>query len=211
MRRFAMVGAALAIGTVLGWPGSPHQPHSLTERWDQHERHGAPAGRKGGTMKRLLVPLLASGALLLPSLAFGSPALAATATSVSMTLVEAGAPGASAGCAVLENGTGLCGHGEVIPYGQATETIVFGGCGDSCDVRTITLAGGSITLEETLSNVICPGVCAPNPGEPFSGTLTDVVVGGTGEFSGAWGNLTGSVTHAGAVAVIKLSGTITLP
>jgi hypothetical protein len=164
---------------------------------------------KGGTMKRLLLALLASSALLLLSPAFASQAMAATTTSVSMTLVEAIVPDLHSGCFVPE--ARLCGHGQVIPYGQATETIVFGGCGDSCDVRTLTLAGGSITLEETLSNVICPGVCAPNPGEPFSGTLTDVVVGGTGEFSGARGNLTGSVTHAGAVAVIKLSGTITLP
>jgi hypothetical protein len=76
---------------------------------------GALLGRKGGTMKRLLIPLLASGALLLPSPALASPAIAATATPVSMTLVEAAAPGASAGCAVLANGTGLCGHGQVIP------------------------------------------------------------------------------------------------
>jgi hypothetical protein len=110
---------------------------------------------------------------------------------------------------VLANGTGLCGHGEVIPYGQATETVVFGACGDNCNVRTVTVAGGEITLNETTSNVVCPGTCQPNPGEPFSGTLTDVVAGGTGQFAGASGNLTGSVTHAGAHAVIHLSGTIT--
>jgi hypothetical protein len=163
-------------------------------------------------MKRLLVPLLASGALLLLCPALASPALAATTTPVSTTLVETAAPGASAGCAVLENGTGLCGHGQVSPYGQATETIVFGGaCGGSCDLRTITVAGGSIILDETASNVACPGVCQPNPGEPLSVTLTDIVAGGTGQFTGAGGTLTGSVTHAGAVAVIKLFGTITLP
>jgi hypothetical protein len=162
-------------------------------------------------MKRLLIPLLASGAVLLLSPAFASQAIAATTTSVSMTLVEAFVPDLSSGCAVLPEG-GLCGHGQVIPYGQATETIVFGGgCGGGCDLRTITLAGGSITLEETLSNVICPGACQPNPSDPFSGTLTDVVAGGTGQFSGASGNLSGSVTTAGKVAVIKLSGAITRP
>jgi hypothetical protein len=128
-----------------------------------------------------------------------------------MTFDENVAPGNAAGCAVLANGTGLCGHGQVIPYGQATETIVFGGCGDNCDVRTITLAGGEITLNETASNVACPGVCRPNPGDPLFYTLTDVVVGGTGQFERASGNLSGAVTHAGANAVIKLSGTITLP
>ena len=161
-------------------------------------------------MKRLLTPLLASGALLLLSPAFASQAMAATTTSASMTLVEAFVPDTTSGCFVPEHR--LCGHGQVIPYGQATETIVFGGgCGGSCDLRTITLAGGSITLQETLSNVICPGACKPNPSFPFSGTLTDVVAAGTGEFSGASGNLSGSVTTAGAVAVIHLSGTITLP
>ena len=160
-------------------------------------------------MKRLLLALLASGALLLLSPALASQAMAATTTSVSMTLVEAIVPDFHSGCFVPE--ARLCGHGQVIPYGQATETIVFGGgCGGSCDLRTITLAGGSITLQETLSNVICPGACQPNPSFPFSGTLTDVVAGGTGEFSGASGNLSGSVTTAGAVAVIHLSGTITL-
>jgi hypothetical protein len=161
-------------------------------------------------MKRILVPLLASAALfLLPAVA--SPTMAATATSVNMTLVEAVAPGASAGCAVLANGTGLCGHGEVVPYGQATEIVLFSGCGANCDVRTITLAGGEITLNETASNVVCPGVCRPNPGEPLSVALSDVFVGGTGQFAGASGTLSGSVTHAGAVAVVQLSGTITLP
>ena len=161
-------------------------------------------------MKRLLIAMLAAGALLLVSPAFASQAAAATATPVGMTLVEAVVPDIHSGCFVPEGR--LCGHGQLIPYGQATETIVFGGgCGGGCDLRTITLAGGSITLEETLSNVICPGACPPNPSEPFSGTLTDVVAGGTGQFSGATGNLGGSVTTAGKVAVIKLSGTITLP
>jgi hypothetical protein len=161
-------------------------------------------------MKRLFLAMLASGALLLLCPAFAFQAMAATSTSVSMTFVEAMVPDSHSGCFVLPEHR-LCGHGQVIPYGQATETIVFGGgCGGSCDLRTITLAGGSITLEETLSNVICPGACQPNPSEPFSGTLTDVVAGGAGEFSGANGNLSGTVTTAGAVAVIKLSGTITL-
>jgi hypothetical protein len=161
-------------------------------------------------MKRILIPLLASMALFLAP-AFDSQAMAATTTSVSMTLVEAVAPGASAGCAVLENGTGLCGHGQVIPYGQATEIVLFSGCGDNCFVHTITLAGGEITFTTTESSRDCPGACRPNPGEPFSATLTGVVVGGTGQFAGASGTLSGSVTHAGAVAVIRLSGMITLP
>jgi hypothetical protein len=41
----------------------------------------------------------------------------------------------------------------VIPLGHAAETIEFGaGCGGSCDLRTINLAGGSIFIEETFSD-----------------------------------------------------------
>lgn len=172
-----------------------------------------PSQPQRGTMKRVLMPMLATAAALLLSPAFASPAVAATTTSVSMTLVEAVAPGASAGCTVLANGTGLCGRGEVIPYGQATEIVLFnGGCGgNNCFIHTITLAGGEITLTTAESSRNCPGVCQPNPGDPFSATLTAVVVGGTGQFAAASGTLSGSVTHAGAVAVVKLSGTITLP
>jgi hypothetical protein len=162
-------------------------------------------------VKRILVPLLATGALLLLPSAFASQAMAATATSVGMTFIEPFVPDIHSGCVVLTEAR-VCGHGQVIPYGQATETIVFGGaCGGTCDLRTITLAGGSITLDETFSNPVCPGACKPNPAGVLSGTLTDVVAGGTGEFSGAGGNLSGSVTTAGPEAVIKLSGTITLP
>jgi hypothetical protein len=161
-------------------------------------------------MKRLLMPLVAAGAVLLLCPAFASQAIAATTTSVNMTFTEPLLPDVHSGCVTFPE-TQRCGQGQVIPYGQATEIIVFGGaCSGSCDLRTITLAGGTITLDETFS-FVCPGACTPNPGDPFSGTLTDAVAGGTGEFSGATGNLSGSVTHAGGVAVIQLSGTITLP
>jgi len=33
-----------------------------------------------------------------------------------------------------------------------------------------------------MSNVSWAGACPPNPGKPFSGTLTDVVAGGTAQF-----------------------------
>jgi hypothetical protein len=159
-------------------------------------------------MKQLLIPMLASAALLL-SPALTSPAMAATTVPVSMTFTEPIVPAGHSGCP-LE--TTSCGHGDVIPYGQATETIVFGGaCSGSCDLRTINLAGGTIYIDEVFSNPTCPGACRPNPARPFGGTLTDVIVGGTGNFTGASGNLSGSVSVAGGGAVIKLSGTITLP
>ncbi len=161
-------------------------------------------------MKRILALALISGALMLLSTAFTTTqAMAATTVPVSMTFSEPGVPFANSGCPQESS----CGHGQVIPFGQATETIVFGACGTEpqCDVRTINLAGGMIFIHEFFSNGTCPGACQPIPSQPFSGTLTDVVAGGTGEFSGASGNLSGSVRAAGGhVAVIKLSGTITL-
>jgi hypothetical protein len=162
-------------------------------------------------VKRVLLLMLASAALLLSPPVASTAMAATTTTSVSMTLVEAVAPGASAGCAVLESGTGLCGHGEVIPYGQATEIVLFSGCSDNCFVHTIILTSGEITFTTTPISTDCPGACQPNPGRPFSATLTGSVVGGTGQFAGVSGTVSGSVTHAGAVAVLHLSGTLTLP
>jgi hypothetical protein len=167
-------------------------------------------------MKRLLALALASGAAMLLSTAFtATQAMAATTVPVSMTFTEPLVPAANSGCNLH---TGACGHGQVNPFGQATESIVFSACGTDpeCDVRTINLAGGMIFLHEFVSNPTCPGVCQPNPAEPVSATLTDVIVGGTGQFAGATGNLSGSVTLAGGVGnkggggMIKLSGTITL-
>jgi hypothetical protein len=160
-------------------------------------------------MKRILALALASGALTLLSTAFATQAMAATAVPVSMTFTEPVVPDIHSGCAVLPDG--FCGHGQVIPFGQATETIAFGGaCNGNCDLRTINLAGGSIYIDEFFSSSSCPGGCQPNPAEPSSGTLNDVIVGGTGTFTGARGTLSGSVRANGLANAIKLSGKITL-
>ena len=166
-------------------------------------------------MKRVLALALASGALMLLSTAFTTQAMAQTAVPVSMTFTEPQVPSVNSGC---PQGISSCGHGQVRPFGQATEMIVFFACGTEpeCDVRTINLAGGTIFIHEFASNPTCPGVCQPNPSLPGGGTLTDTIVGGTGVFNGAIGNLSGSVTLGGGVGtrgggtMIKLSGTITL-
>ena len=166
-------------------------------------------------MKRVLALVLVSGALMALSTGLASPAMAATTVPVSMTFTEPGVPSANSGCTF---GISSCGHGQVIPFGQATEKIVFFTCGNNpeCDVRTINLTGGTIFIHEFPSNFACPGACQPNPSQPGGGTLTDQIVGGTGTFANATGNLSGSVTVAGivikpaGVAVVKLSGTITL-
>jgi len=151
---------------------------------------------------RLLLLLLAPVVVVV--LALASQAIANTTVSVRMTFTEPIVQNIEGGCPVLPNGG--CGNGAVVPFGHATETIVGGGaCGGDCDFRTVNIAGGSIYMDESLSNPACPGSCQPNPAEPFSGTLTDVIVGGTGIFAGATGTLSGSVSANGPEAVIQLS------
>ncbi len=116
-------------------------------------------------------------------------------------------------CAVAD---GFCGKGRLAPFGRATETIKFGGgCGGACDLRTVTLPSGTLVLDETFSDPACPGSCRLNPASPVSGTLTDVVAGGTGTFAGATGTLTGQVRAEGdsipaGESQVHLTGTITL-
>jgi hypothetical protein len=160
-------------------------------------------------MRRLLV--IAS--LVAASGVAASQAVAGPSTvAVSATFAEPLVPALNSGC-LPSPSYGVCGSGQVIPFGQATENVVFGGaCGGNCDSRTINLAAGSIYADEYFSNPTCPGICAgrgPNGGPAF-GDLTDVIVGGTGMFLGASGTLAGSVTGAGLTGVAKLTGTITL-
>ena len=148
-------------------------------------------------------------AFIVLSLVFAQQAQAATTIPVKMTFTEPIIPAVKSGdCAVFPDG--FCGMGAVIPFGHATETIEFGACGPVCDFRTVNLAEGSIFIVETFSDPECPGACQPNPAFPGSGTLTDVIVGGTGIFEGATGTLTGTVRAAGPQSQIKLSGSITL-
>jgi hypothetical protein len=145
-----------------------------------------------------------------PAFNLAAQSTADTRVSVSMTFTESVAPAIKSGdCPVSPEG--FCGRGEVIPFGQAIEMIDFGAaCGGACDFRTINLPQGSIFIEETFSNFACPGSCHPNPAEPVSGTLTDVIVGGTDLFQGSTGTLAGSVNAAGGESQVQLSGTITL-
>jgi hypothetical protein len=133
-------------------------------------------------------------------------AQAATELTVAMTFTE---PEFSKSCPFTD---GFCGKGQVVPLGHATEVIHFeAGCGGACDLRTIYVAGGSLTADEQFSDPTCPGVCGyRGRGGPEGGTLTDTIVGGTGLFEGATGTLTGTVGTAGNTSWIKLSGTITL-
>jgi hypothetical protein len=160
-------------------------------------------------MWKLAAPAAALAAMLM---AFASPAMASTSTSVKMSFTEPIVQDINSGCPALglPDG-GFCGTGAVVPYGHATETIAFGaGCGGGCDLRTVSVAAGTLVMDETFSNPQCPGSCHPNPAEPGSGSLTDVIVSGTGLFSGATGVLTGGVTAAGLQSHVQLLGSLTL-
>jgi hypothetical protein len=160
-------------------------------------------------------------------------AQAASQMSVDASLAE---PTVNPGCDI----TGLCGGGVMKPFGRADETIVFGaGCAGACDRRTISVAGGSLFLDERAavpeSQFLCPGPpgpCRPSQGvvfKPFIAPLLDVVAGGTGVFAGATGVLSGTLFGAGpadggsacgaggscsalqgGTATIHLSGTLVL-
>jgi len=156
-----------------------------------------------------------------------SAAQAAGDVSVSISLAE---PGLNPDCALSD---GFCGAGVMKPFGQATETIEFGaGCGGTCDVRTVSVASGSLVLYESFSapesDFYCPGPpgpCRPSQGfvfKPFRAPLVEIVAGGTGVFAGATGTLTGALWGVGpaggsqsgelqgGTATIRLTGTIAL-
>ncbi len=163
-------------------------------------------------MFRLTAALVTGLAALPIALATPAMAMASTATPVSMTFDEPVLENVNSDCPAfgLPNG-GFCGNGVVVPYGHATEMIAFGvACGGGCDVRTVTLSSGSIVMDEYATGGACFGACA-GPEPPGRGTLSDVIVGGTGIFTGATGKLSGTVTVTSLQSQVQLSGTITLP
>lgn len=156
-------------------------------------------------MRRGLVVAFAATLSVFGTAAAGS---ATTTTFVSATFSEPAQVNFHGGCPVFPDG--FCGTGRVIPFGQATETIEFeAGCDGTCDLRTITLPEGQLLLEETVVPTCDTEGCHRHgPIEVVSGTLTDVVVGGTGAFEGATGELTGTVR--GAVSNVRPAGASTV-
>jgi hypothetical protein len=158
--------------------------------------------------------VLAGAAVLVVAGLSAVAAPAATSVSVSVKLVEALKAGPIGTQTCPDIGVDVnCGSGEVRPFGRATSIVSIGVCGENCSIRWITLSGGTIVLRESLSNVSCPGACVTEwpHGAPFRATSTAVVVGGTGDFAGASGDLSGSLAVAAWEAQITYSGTITLP
>jgi hypothetical protein len=169
-----------------------------------------PSRETSGPRRRrsaIVAAAFAAASLFLPAIATAS-----TTYTVTAHFVEPIAPPVD--CPITFDG--FCGTGRVTPFGKATDMIDFGvGCGGACDVRTIYLSAGTLVLNETFSDPACPGSCHQNPASPQSGTLSDVVISGTGIFAGATGTLTGSVKAAGdwipaGESQITLSGILVL-
>jgi hypothetical protein len=175
---------------------------------------GTPFGRSISPLQQVVVAVaMAAAVAALLSSAWPARAAAATGYVVDAHFVEPIAPSLREDCAVAD---GFCGSGRLTPFGRATEMIDFGAaCGGACDLRTIIVSSGTLVLHETFSNFACPGSCRPNPASPVSGTLTDVVAGGTGAFAGASGVLVGQVRAAGdsipaGESQVNLSGSVTV-
>jgi hypothetical protein len=165
---------------------------------------------------RKLLPVLAA---LAASLVVAVPASADTTTPYQATFIEPyGGPNESPfSCLPVTS----CGSANISGFGHAPDNvIVFNACGLGCHVRTVTFADGSTLLirEEAQGPFTSPGDSGTNgyigfgfPGNPQFQEITQTILGGTGPFAGASGSGSGTVKVAGGVAIIKTSGTITLP
>jgi hypothetical protein len=140
---------------------------------------------------------LALAALAVTMLVFAAPATAATTQPFQATFVEVGG--------ITE--TGSCGSATISQLGHvAYQCVVFNGCGDNCELRTIAFADGStLVIQESIVGVIQHGQSAGL----FEITLTIDGASSTGRFAGATGGGTGVVILP-PFAVITASGTITL-
>jgi hypothetical protein len=118
-----------------------------------------------------------------------------------------------------------CGSASISGIGQSDNQVVqFNACGFGCHLRTVTFGDGStllIKVEDQPSGFAftSPGNSGSNgyigfpgrPGNPQFLEIKETIIGGTGDFAGATGSGSGSVTLHGGVAIGKTSGTITLP
>jgi hypothetical protein len=150
--------------------------------------------------KRPSVDLMRVSFAVMMLVFFAVPATAATTQPFHATFVEIGGV----------TPTGSCGSATVSQLGHvAHQCVVFDGCGPNCELRTITFDDGStLVIHESIVEVMSHW----NSSDPqfFAITLTIDGASSTGRFAGASGGGAGIVNLA-ASAVIKASGTITLP
>lgn len=114
-----------------------------------------------------------------------------------------------------------CGTANVSRLGHVSyQLIVFNDCGLGCHLRSLTFGDGStlVIREVQLGGFASPGSSGGHgyiglglPGNPQFLEITQTILGGSGRFTGASGSGTGTVRVAGGSAIIKSSGSITLP
>jgi hypothetical protein len=115
-----------------------------------------------------------------------------------------------------------CGTATVAMLGHGSTEVAFAACGPGCQIRLVTFDDGStlLIIEEgdPVTGFDSPGAAGDHgyigfglPGNPQFLEITQTIVGGTGRLEGATGSATGRVKVAGGVAIIAVSGTITLP
>jgi hypothetical protein len=168
--------------------------------------------------KKVYITQLLAIAMASASFAVAPSASAETAV-YHATFIEAyGGPNTShSACAP---GTS-CGTATVRQFGHGSTEVVFGACGPGCQTRLVTFDDGStlwIIEEGNLADFQSPGASGNHgyigfglPGNPQFLEITQTIISGTGRLAGATGSATGTVKVAGGVAVIAVSGTITLP
>lgn len=168
--------------------------------------------------KKVFIARLRAIAVAAASLAVSSSVMAETAV-YHATFIEAyGGPNAPP--STCAPGTS-CGAATVRQFGHGSTEVVFGACGPGCQTRLVTFDDGSTLLiieEGNLADFQSRGAAGNHgyigfglPGNPQFLEITQTIIGGTGELEGATGSATGTVKVAGGVAIIAVSGTITLP
>jgi hypothetical protein len=167
-------------------------------------------------MRRFFVVLAAL--TLAIALAASAASAACTTTSFHITFAEpfGGPHGGGAPAANCPEPFFSCGHGAVNGL-QVTEGVQALA---DFDLRTLFFSDGStVTLKEfaRFDELVKPGnsggtpACCGNQsyGNPIEVPLEEEIVGGTGAFEGITGTVSGTLSIAGGVAIVRLSGTVT--
>jgi hypothetical protein len=176
-------------------------------------------------MRRFFVVL--AGLAVAAALSASAASAACTTTSFHVTFAEpfGGPHGGGAPAANCPEPYFSCGHGAVNGL-QITEAIQHidvapeGDGPEDYDLRTLFFSDGStVTLKEValFDELTKPGnsgntpACCGNQsyGNPIVVPLVEEIVGGTGTFEGITGTVSGTLSIAGGVAIVRLSGTVT--
>jgi hypothetical protein len=169
-------------------------------------------------MRRFFVVL--AGLAVAAALAASAASAACTTTTFHITFAEpfGGPHGGGAPAAHCPEPFFSCGHGAVngLQVFEGVESVE----GEDFALRTLFFSDGStVTLKEfaLFDEFTTPGnsgntpACCGNQsyGNPVEIPLEEEIVGGTGMFEGITGTVSGTLSIAGGVAIVRLSGTVT--